>query len=320
MSDNVDLLIVGAGKIAEEHLKVALSFDLNVELIGRGKEKTELLSRQYPSVKVSSGGLDSWLSSNKCPKRAIVAVPIEHLSNICQVLLRHGIEYILVEKPLTFSIDEVENLIHLESHFNAKISIAYNRRFYSSVLKAQQLLEQDGGVKSMHFDFTEALFRINPDNYDSKTLRHWGISNSSHVIDTAFFLTGAPKSLSSHIGKGKISWHPSGDRFTGSGLTSNDSLYSYIADWSSPGRWYISVCSKNYKLVLCPMEKLQVQEYGSFDTYEERLDDCDLKYKPGFYRQFETWMGLSLDYTDNLMGLKEYHEILGIVKTICGYR
>ena len=62
-----------------------------------------------------------------------------------------------------------------------------------------KIVQQDGGIISVHFEFTEWIHTINPEDYDDESLNKWIIANSSHVIDTVFYLIGNPKIINSKI-------------------------------------------------------------------------------------------------------------------------
>jgi len=105
---------------------------------------------------VQSGGLVKFLNTSPVkPKAAIVCVGIEQLYNTTVQLLNFGVKHILVEKPGGLLSSELEELRDSAISKNAKIFIAYNRQFYSSVMTAQDLIEQDGGVTSFNFELTE---------------------------------------------------------------------------------------------------------------------------------------------------------------------
>ena len=48
-------------------------------------------------------------------------------------------------------INELENIVKEE----VELFVAYNRRFYQSVLQAKEEIEKDGGALSARFEFTE---------------------------------------------------------------------------------------------------------------------------------------------------------------------
>ena len=90
------------------------------------------------------------------------------------------------------------------------------------------------------------------------------MANSTHVVDLAFFLGGAPEKISSYVG-GKLDWHPNGSIFSGAGITKNNTLFSYNANWEAPGRWGVEVITNKSRLILRPLEKLQIQKIGNLD-------------------------------------------------------
>lgn len=290
MSHNMRVLVVGAGLIAGEYVKVLQALGHNPLVVGRGEEKLSVLRNQYPGVEAAGGGLDQWLQQNEAPSHAIVATPVETLAECVRLLLNAGTGAILVEKPLTFSHAEAARLASLAKEKGAAVQVAYNRRSYASVTRAKELIAADGGVTSFHFNFTEALFRIDPARYHYDTLSHWGLANSSHVIDTAFYLCGFPESINCSANGQGISWHPSGTVFTGSGMAGK-SPFSYHADWGAPGRWNIEIMTPHRKLMFSPMERLKQQPENSFAVEEVDAGyQADTDFKPGFFRQTQRFL------------------------------
>lgn len=286
------ILIVGAGSIAREYLKVCLAQGHDPVVVGYGEVNVDLARDINPSCEFHIGGLENYLKKHErnLPDTAIVSTPIETLYGHVRLLLNLGCSRILVEKPLVFTEQEANELAILAKQNNSNVFIAFNRRFYSSVRKAMSIIESDGGLSSMFFDFTEAIHRISKQKYDHRTLRNFGIANSSHVLDTAFFLAGMPRNMYASA-EGSLPWHPDGSVFTGNGVTVKNVMFSYHANWSSAGRWSIQLMTPRRKLILCPMEKLQMQELGSFEiSYVDIHDNLDIEFKPGFYRQVEAFL------------------------------
>ena len=62
---------------------------------------------------------------------------------------------ILLEKPGAVNEGQLIELEQLAMSKGAEIYLAYNRRFFSSVLEAQKRIQEEGGVTSFHFEFTE---------------------------------------------------------------------------------------------------------------------------------------------------------------------
>ena len=62
---------------------------------------------------------------------------------------------ILVEKPAGLNKQKIMEVSELAKEKDAQVYVAYNRRYYASVLKAQEIIAEDGGVTSFNFEFTE---------------------------------------------------------------------------------------------------------------------------------------------------------------------
>lgn len=322
MKKTKPILLVGAGLMAVDYAKVLLSLGKEIVVVGRGKKSAENFKDQTNLTPIL-GGLDNYLKTNKkLPATAIVAVSEENLGVATHQLLNANFKSILVEKPGGLGFEDIRKVAQLAKLKKSKVYVGYNRRFYTSVQKAQEIIKKDGGVLSFFFDFTEASFRIEPLVRAPGVKEDWFLQNSTHVIDMAFFLGGSPKKIYP-LKAGKLSWHKKGAIFVGSGKTIDGALFSYISNWTSPGRWTVEIMTKKHKLIFKPLEKLQIQESGTFAVTEFPLDDTlDTLFKPGIYKQVQSFLGdrqslRSNDLKKNLCtieeqvkNLKHYQQIL----------
>jgi predicted dehydrogenase len=318
MSNNINVLVVGAGKIAQEYIKILLALNVNPIVVTRGLDKARQTQCLFENVKVFDGGVENYLLENKCPDYSIIATPTNTLYDITKLLIRNGSSNLLVEKPGVFSHSKSLELYNLSKEYKCNISIAFNRRAFQSVQKAKELIEKDGGVSSLHFDFSEATYRQSEEDilyYDKEALEYWGIGNSSHVIDTVFYLAGSPKWLKCEQYGDDIKWHPKGSIFTGIGESSNGAPITYHSNWSCPGKWNIEIMTKNRKLIFSPMEKLKQQNLKSFLVEEIQIDyDLDKLYKPGFYIQVKEFLN-----NRGLFNINELPERLNLLIKIFNY-
>lgn len=269
--------------MAQEYIKVLKNFDVNIKVIARGKKNARLVKQIY-NVEVIEGGLDLFLLSKpeNCDL-AIVCVRALDLYIATKKLLEFGVNEILIEKPGALYQKHLKELQDLERLNQANVLIAYNRRFYSATYEAQKIIKEDGGIVSFNFEFTEWSHIIEKlDNSDEEKNRLF-ISNSSHVVDLAFYLGGKPEKISCFT-EGAISWHNSASVFAGAGVTESGALFSYHANWISAGRWGIEILTEKHKLIFRPMEKLQIQNKGTISADFIEIDDkLDLDFKPGIY-------------------------------------
>ena len=284
--------------MAIDYAKVLINMQIPIIVVGRGLNSAQNFEKMT-NLPVITGGLNNWLSiSKEFPLYAIVAVGIDELCNTTYALLKKGFKNILLEKPGGLNYNEIKFLSKKARKFNSRVLIAYNRRFYSSVIEAKKLIKEDGGIKSYFFEFTEWSHIIENLDKRPEIKKNWLLANSSHVIDLAFYLGGPPKVISCYK-EGKLEWHPDGCVFTGAGISEGGSLFSYIANWDAPGRWSVEVMTQNNRLIFKPLEKLKIQKKASVEINEVKLDDeIDTKFKPGLYRQVKAF--LNNDYLEFL--------------------
>lgn len=282
--------LIGAGSMARSYVKVLQGLEIDFGVVGRGEESARKCEEATGCV-VSRGGLDAFLSSAKrLPDYAIVAVGAEVLYETTKKILSTGIKNILVEKPGALSKAEFAELLMMANEKKSNLLIAYNRRFYAATQEAQRIIEQDGGVLSFHFEFTEWAHVIKDAKRTSEVKERWFLANSTHVVDLAFFLGGKPKEMCSFVAS-SLDWHPSASIFSGAGTSESGALFSYQANWESAGRWSVEVLTREHRLVFCPMEKLQVQKRGSIQLEPAEIDyGIDETYKPGLFHQTQQFL------------------------------
>ena len=319
MSDHLTedtILLVGAGQIAIEYAKVLTSLNVPFVVVGRGSASAETFKNKT-GIRPLEGGLEKFIASSAViPKTAIIAVGIDRLSACTSMLISHGTKQILVEKPGGLLTKELDFIIKLGKKFGSRVFIAYNRRFFASTLKAQEIIQEDGGVTSFNFEFTEWSHEIRSLSLPKDIKERWLIANSSHVADLAFFLGGKPKIINCYT-SGMMDWHHSAAVFAGSGISENGAIFSYQANWDAPGRWGVEILTKNYRLIFRPMEQLHVQRRESTIIEKIEIDDMvDINFKPGFYRQVKCFIN---NDTQNFQTIQNQYEMLTIFNKMAGY-
>jgi predicted dehydrogenase len=315
MMDNIWL--IGAGPMAVDYSKVLNELGVEYKVVGRSGAGCNLFLEQTKHEAIP-GGLDQFLKRKpEIAECAIVAASIENLAEICEQLIRYGVRNILLEKPGVGFADEIYGLSKLVSQTKSNVLLAYNRRFYASTIKAQEIIAADGGVQSFHFEFTEWSHQIRSLKKHKTELENWFLGNSTHVIDAAFFLGGEPEKISCFY-KGGMDWHPKSSIYAGAGISKSGALFSYEANWEGPGRWNMDVITKKRRLVFKPMEKLQVMEIGSVAVkiFEDIDYSIDEKYKPGLYLQTESF--LNEDW-NNFVTVIVQAERMDIFRKMSGY-
>jgi len=308
--------LIGAGQMAIEYALVLKDMHVNIVTIGRGSLSAEEYTK-ITGLPVQLGGVEHYLSQTKhLPDMAIIAVGVAELENTCQQIIRYGVKRILLEKPGALNAIGIKRITEIARKEEAVVFVAYNRRFYASVQRAIQIIEDDGGVESFIFEFTEWGHVVSELKKPLCVMNAWFLANSSHVADMAFFLGGRPREIECRV-KGRCEWHPKGTIFAGSGVTFNGAFFSYQANWEAPGRWGVEIITRSNRLIFRPLEQLQIMRKGSVDTEQVQLDtSLEKKYKPGLFLEVHNFIyGSSKD----LCTIEEQAFLAPIYEQIAGY-
>lgn len=313
MSNNLSskkVVLFGAGKMGVEYSKVLQHLGVNFSVVGRSKAGVENFYRQT-GIKAIPNGFLAWKETRDTDvESAIVAVSVEELAKTAINLMDFGVRKILLEKPAGLNAEEIKLVRDKARETGTKIIVAYNRRFYASVLKAQEIIKEDGGVRSFNFEFTEWMHLI-PEHIKENVKKNWFLANSIHVVDLAFFLGGQPKEFKSFATGGEVV-----TVFSGAGVAENGALFSYHANWQGPGRWGVEVITDHHRLIFRPLEKLQVQLNRAIDINFIEIDDqLDRDFKPGLFKQTEYFLR-GIDHPNFLTIGKHYENVVNYYQKI----
>lgn len=281
--------IIGAGGIAREYAKVLKALGKEFICIGRS-EKTAKEFEEATGTTAVAGGLENFLATQPGqPEAAIVATNLGSLSANTISLIKYGVKRVFCEKPGFLFPNELEEVAELSKVKGAEVYYAYNRRFFAATLAAEKVIEEDGGLRSFNFEFTEWGHVISQYNKPNDELSNWFYANSTHVIDLAFFLGGNPIEMSCYS-KDAAEWHKP-INFAGAGRTDKDVLFNYQANWDAPGRWAVEMLTSKHRIYLKPMEQLQLQDKGSVKVNSVEIDDhWDKEFKPGFFLETKAFL------------------------------
>jgi predicted dehydrogenase len=301
--------------MAVEYQKVLTALHIDSLAIGRGEESA-VRFEEKTSTKVFRGGVEHALTQHPLPDAAIVSVNVENLASATIALLHAGVRRILVEKPAGLTSQEIDAIQSKTEALRAEVYVAYNRRFLASVSTAQRLIAEDGGVSSFSFEFTEWSHIIASSSCSARDKERLFLTNSSHVVDLAFFLGGRPQEICCFTA-GELQWHPSACSFAGAGRSESGALFSYQANWDAPGRWGVELMTNQRRFIFRPLEKLQVQKKGSVAIEQIQLDDAlDVQFKPGLYREVQCFLN---GETETLCSIDEQAARMAFFNRIANY-
>ncbi|MDA9792188.1 hypothetical protein N9C15_00880 [Schleiferiaceae bacterium] len=302
MSDNIsnkEVWVVGAGPMALDHAKVLKHLGITPTVIGRGDASAKKFEDET-GISVHRGGLQKLLHQKKPNQETfiIITVGTEVLMPLLIEFIELDFARILIEKPAAISMEElIENEERLRP-IQHKVFVAYNRRFYPSVKKAKEFIEEDGGLQSIHFEFTEWSHKIEPLDKAPGVKENWFFANSTHVVDLAFFIAGKPTNWHAFSKRGTLSWHKE-SFFTGAGTTENGVLFSYHSNWESAGSWEVVLKTKRRRLSLNPLESLKSTNRGEVNSQEQKI--LSIKgLKMGLTEMLEEFLGSNASFICSL--------------------
>ncbi len=312
-------LVIGAGEMGQAHLKV-----LQQLIPGRcaAFAKSERNRRRIEEMRgIFFTGLIEDAIAAFSPTHVVVASPVHTLASVTTEVLALGVRSLLVVKPAVLDVEEGQHIEQMARERQANVWVAYNRRFYSSILTAKRLVREcSEEISSVCVEFTEWSHVVEAlENQAPITKARWVLANSMHVVDAAFHDVGLPDpSRSFMIRSQSLPWHPAGAIFVGAGLTQRDVPFSYCANWNAPGRWGFEWLTASTRYIFRPIEKLQIMRRGSVAIEEVQIDDrLDRLYKPGVYRQDEQF--LLGDPQKLLVPINEALKLVELAKNISGY-
>ena len=80
-------------------------------------------------------------------------------------------------------------------------------------------------------------------------------------------------------------------------MTNQNVVFSYFADWEAPGRWGVEVMTRKNRLILRPMEQLQITPLSTVKVESVPLEDkLDQDFKPGLYLQTKAFLRQDATY------------------------
>lgn len=154
------VLLVGLGSIGKRHLMLARELLPNADI--------RVLRHQFTSEisEYSNGNFyEVEHALDFCPQVAIIANPAPFHLDISKILAEKG-AHLLIEKPLSVSIDGVSQLIEICQTRRLILMTGYNLRFFSSLQYYKKILDDGiaGKTLSVRCEIGQYLPIWRPDN------------------------------------------------------------------------------------------------------------------------------------------------------------
>lgn len=313
------ILLIGGGWMAEQYYDALKAFGVEKVDVITNSEKTASKWKNERNLKAFSGGYKKVLPDLSNPfDLVIVATPVDQLQPAATEAIRAGNKNILVEKPADLyssSLKEWEKKISDD----VRVRIAYNRLAYPSFWKLKEIVARNNKtITSCFYTFTEWVHTIDFNNNQPECYQRWGIANSLHVISMAHSLIGLPAELSTRRA-GSIPWHTAGSRFTGAGVTDQNVMFSYHANWQSAGRWGVEIMTDAGAYRLIPLEELFCCDKGSVEWNPVEINPAFPECKVGVAEELAVMLAPELEDSIELVTLEKAISFTELAENIFGY-
>ena len=173
------VLVLGAGNIGLEYARILEDQNIEYKIISRS------CSPKITNANVINEDIFN-IPINRIKSFSHIIIAIQpHLTfSVLKYLIENTESSILVEKPLSLFAKCIQD-IKIDD-FENRIYVAFNRRFFPSVIYAKKLLEgQD--ITASNVCITEMSDRIIGPN---EVIERWGMANTIHILDLIFYLVG----------------------------------------------------------------------------------------------------------------------------------
>ncbi len=310
--------VVGYGNMGRQYVKALSALRVGrIRVCSRSEEPLQEL-KGTGGITTIAGGFQQLDAQPIRDELGIVATPIANLVEAGEHLATLGCKKILIEKPVSLTSRRILQLAEEFEKERIDAACTYNRVAYPSFLEARAHTKDEGGITSCTYTFTEFVNRIKPGLAPHNELARWGIANSLHVMSMAHGLIGLPGVWKAHR-SGRLSWHPSGAVFVGSGISDRGIPFAYHADWGSTCRWSVEVHTAHSSYRLCPLERLLRRASPTSDWEEVPVVTFDPQVKVGFVEQVAAMFSQEIRELVPLVSLRQAAALTKFGEDVFGY-
>jgi predicted dehydrogenase len=283
------IAIIGLGNIAHQHAEVigALPEAELVAGVKRDVETGEAFRARYgiPHFFQSTDALLDWGEFDA----AVVACGHHFTADISKAVLSTG-RPCLIEKPVGFCEADTQSVLDAATVAATWGMVAVNRRFYSIIQKARELIADAGGLRAIRVEHTEWMHQATEWGLPDDLLDRYFYINGIHLIDTMCHLAGIPSSTDAVV----RCFPQRRNAYDAMFRFASGAVGHYSGQWYAPGRWALDLFAEDLRIIFPRMEEAFIQRTGQ-DPMPLSLDTIDQKFKPGFYRQMEIFVKLLQD-------------------------
>jgi predicted dehydrogenase len=314
VSSEVKVAFVGAGYMAEEHMRAfaGLPGVIIAGIHSRTRARAEKLAASH-----NTQVYDSVSDLYRKTRADLVVVTVVELSmaEVASACFAYPWT-VLLEKPAGYDLADATRIRDAAARADRRVFVAFNRRAYSSTRQAVELLQKDSSerfIKVVDQQDQQAAMQVN--KQPELVARNFMFANSIHLID--YFRV---------LGRGDVAgvepiapWKPErpGLVLAKIDFTSGDvGLYEGI--WNGPGPWVVSVNTPEQRIEMRPLEQVSVQPRGTRAVTQLDVDGDDKTYKPGLRYQAKQAVAAARGQSAELATIADSWHSMKLVADIFG--
>src|SRR6476469_1244428 len=269
---NLKLAVIGTGGWGKNHARVLNELGVLQAVCDSDENRIQNMSKKYKINCYTN--LEDLLKKEQDLDACLVCTPTKTHFPVAQEIIKHGIN-VFVEKPLSFSSIECEELTKLSKQNNVILTSGYIERFNPAVQDLKQIIDENNYGELLMMEFHR-------ENRMPMHIKDLGIiyDTSVHDIDTALFIFDSkPNVVFARAGK---KFHNSEDFATIMLGFPNQKVAIIASNWITPKkvRRFSAVCSEGTIT-------------GDFITQEIKIDDENQTLIPR--RRFQEPLTLELE-------------------------
>lgn len=268
------------------------------------QDRLVIVSKTYPGIKVSTDPDDILLS--KEIDAVVIATPVFTHFSLAKKALENG-KHVLLEKPMTSTIKEAEELMNLAKHKGLLLMVDHTFLYTGAVMKMKQLINEKTIGEIQYFDST----RINLGLFQIDVNVLWDLA--PHDISILLHL----------INKIPYSVNATGISHTKNGIEnvayltinySENFIAHFSCSWTSPVKLRTMLIGGDKKMLvfndLEPSEKIRIYDTGYNYKTDEEKNRLMVDYRTGDVyipklESKEALFGMASDFINSIINKTE---------------
>jgi predicted dehydrogenase len=277
MKENINIGVIGYGYWGPNIVRNFFTVDnCTVKMVADGRaERLAVLSKTYPSVRGVQTADE--IIADKSIDAIVIATPVYTHYTLAKKALENG-KHVLIEKPMTSTVAESEELINLATQKNRVIMADHTFLYTGAVQKMKELIDSGSIGKPRYFDST----RINLGLFQPDVNVLWDLA--PHDISILTYL----------INEEPVSVNATGISHTHNEIENiaymtvnydSDFIAHFGCSWTSPVKVRQTLIGGDKKMIvyndLEPSEKIRVYDTSYQHKTEEDKTKILVDYRTG---------------------------------------